>query len=669
MWNSTGLAAGYVSSTSLTASVPANLLTAPTIASISVVNPAGACPPGGTSPAVNFVVAAISSPPNLAIIVQPSLVQPVAPAQSTTPLFNTVNVRNVDGSTLTTPLATSVFTVSGGNWLATIPQTSDDLQQGVVRFTTDPTGLAQGSYLGYILYPSLGGTTGSASGKLRPFAAPSCNQVSTAVIFTAGSPALTFSPSYPALTAGAGGAAAISIDVTVNQITQGYSPPIPIRVAATSNEGAGAPCWLSISPLDTPLQTDMRFQATASSTNLNPGVHHGFLTAQGGGTTASDVIFFTNTASGTPVLDAGNDLITIDSATGMGAAHLDSTPTSLPFTATCNGCAGTTLTAACSGCQSVAAGQVNGMTPADLTVTLDPASLSLFVSGQASVAISSSGAANLTIPVTKAPASLPNGPQIFPGGIVSAGLSVPRIQTASLNAILSIFGQNFASAGTSRMVATGDLVDGLLPTNLGGVCVLFGDQRAPIFLVTPGQLNVQAPELPGSDNVPVQVLTNCDAANQVASASVMLAVQAAAPEFFYFAITPGGNNPIAATDGVTNAPIGDPSRLGTGFTLGYPDEVVVIYATGLGLTTPPFAPGQLPSSSAPVTGVTVAIDSAPVDPTLIQYAGVTPGLAGLYQLNLELPAELAPGDHTITISVNGISSPAGPYISTGPPPM
>jgi len=259
-------------------------------------------------------------------------------------------------------------------------------------------------------------------------------------------------------------------------------------------------------------------------------------------------------------------------------------------------------------------------------------------------------------------------PAISAGGVVSAGLSSPTVQIASPNAILSIFGQNFAPPGTSRKVSGGDLVNGLVPTNLIGVCVLFGAQPAPMFLVTPGQLNIQAPQLPASGSVTVQVITNCGATNQLMSNTATVPVQAAAPEFFYAAVNAGGKSPVAATDGVTMGGVGDPARLGAGFALGYPGEVVVIYATGLGVSNPAYEPGALPPVATPVTNVTVSIDGTPVAPSAIQYVGVTPLLAGVYQLNLQLPAGLTPGDHTITLSVNGASSPSGPYISTGPAP-
>jgi len=256
-------------------------------------------------------------------------------------------------------------------------------------------------------------------------------------------------------------------------------------------------------------------------------------------------------------------------------------------------------------------------------------------------------------------------PQISAGGVVSAGLSAPAIQVASPNAILSIFGQNFAPVGTFRKLSGGDLVNGLVPGNLIGVCVLFGAQRAPIFLVTPDQLNVQAPQLPASGTVAVQVLTGCDTPNQIASNVVNVAVQAVAPEFFYAMNNANGQNPVAATDGITGAGIGDPARLGAGFAPAYPGEILTIYATGLGLTNPSFGPGQLPPAAAQVSGLTVSLDGEALDPTAIQYAGVVPQNAGLYQLNIVVPT-LASGDHSIVMTINGVSSPAGAYLTVAP---
>ena len=210
-----------------------------------------------------------------------------------------------------------------------------------------------------------------------------------------------------------------------------------------------------------------------------------------------------------------------------------------------------------------------------------------------------------------------------------------------------------------------DLVDGQIPTNFAGVCVLFGNQRAPIFVVTPGQLNVQVPQGPFPPTVTIQVITNCDTPSQSVSNQLTAPTHASAPEFFYAANNANGRNPVSAVDGLTGAQLGDPAQLGGLFTLAYPGEVVTIYCTGLGLTTPAFAAGQLATSAAPVDNIAVMIDGVAVDPSAVQYAGVVPGAAGLYQLNLQLPMSLTPGDHSIVMVVNGATSPSLAYISVG----
>ena len=87
------------------------------------------------------------------------------------------------------------------------------------------------------------------------------------------------------------------------------------------------------------------------------------------------------------------------------------------------------------------------------------------------------------------------GPHISAGGVVGGGLSVPRVTAVSPNAIISIFGANFAPEGTAKLISPDDLVDGRLPTRLGGVCVQIGPALARIFHVFPGQLNVQVPTI------------------------------------------------------------------------------------------------------------------------------------------------------------------------------
>ncbi len=176
-----------------------------------------------------------------------------------------------------------------------------------------------------------------------------------------------------------------------------------------------------------------------------------------------------------------------------------------------------------------------------------------------------------------------NSPSIAAGGIVSAGLSNPPVKVLSPNAIVTIFGTNFAPAGTAKQAG---LVNGQLPTNVAGVCVEFGTVPAPIFAVYPTQVNVQVPSVaPG--NVPVQVITDCGTPQAVASPPVSVPAQATAPEFFYFTTTGNGGNPIAAINAVTGGYIGAPGLIsGATFTPAKPGDYLTLFATGFGATNP-----------------------------------------------------------------------------------
>ena len=81
--------------------------------------------------------------------------------------------------------------------------------------------------------------------------------------------------------------------------------------------------------------------------------------------------------------------------------------------------------------------------------------------------------------LTATAASVPSGPvpTISAGGVVGAGSSRSSVTRISPGGFASVYGSNFAAPGTSRAVQAGDLVNGNLPTNLGGICVLAGDRN------------------------------------------------------------------------------------------------------------------------------------------------------------------------------------------------
>ncbi|HYL73419.1 MAG TPA: hypothetical protein VEU96_04405, partial [Bryobacteraceae bacterium] len=256
----------------------------------------------------------------------------------------------------------------------------------------------------------------------------------------------------------------------------------------------------------------------------------------------------------------------------------------------------------------------------------------------------------------------PTAPVVSTGGIVSAGLSAPPVTKLAANAIATIFGDKFAPAGTSRVVAVSDLINGKLPTNLGGVCVLFGTQRAPMFAVFPGQLNVQVPQVTGQ--VAVQVVNKCDTPQAESSTAITVAVQAASPEFFYFLHNGNGHNPIAALNAVTGVYVGAPGLLpGLLSKAVGPGDILTLFATGFGVTDPAFGPGELPGIAAQVTApVSISFGGVLLAPSDILYVGVSQN-AGLYQVNLRVPDGVPDGDQSLVITIGGVPSPSGAYLT------
>jgi uncharacterized protein (TIGR03437 family) len=254
-----------------------------------------------------------------------------------------------------------------------------------------------------------------------------------------------------------------------------------------------------------------------------------------------------------------------------------------------------------------------------------------------------------------------SSPQISPGGIVGAGLSNPPLQVIAPNALVSIFGANFAPAGTVRDVGAADLVNGALPTTLGGVCVEIGGTAAFMINVRPNQLNVQSPSgLDPTQPATVQVVTNCGQPNEARSDPMNVNTSAAAPELFYATQSADGNNPIAGINVTTKATLSPSAAV-------KPGDILTLYATGLGATSPSIAAGQLPGSAANVNNVSVSIGGVVLDPASLLYAGVTPGDAGLYQINLQVPPTAPDGQEPLEVYVGTATSPINGVITMSNP--
>jgi uncharacterized protein (TIGR03437 family) len=252
-------------------------------------------------------------------------------------------------------------------------------------------------------------------------------------------------------------------------------------------------------------------------------------------------------------------------------------------------------------------------------------------------------------------------------GIVGAGGSNPAVTTISPNGIFSIYGT--ALAAETRKLLEADIVNGMLPTNLGGTCVEVGGVRAPLFYVSPLQINAQVPAVTPGSNVSVAVILNCETSGEIKGAPVKVAVQAAAPEFFAIGYLGDGSGAVAATDSTNLALLIGPPGLLSGVTItpAKAGQYVTLYATGLGALQSPLPAGQTaPAGTNWVAGsTTIKLAGSDLDPANVLFVGAAPGFAGLYQINIHIPEGTPTGHQPVVVTVAGAPSPANAFLEIG----
>ena len=260
--------------------------------------------------------------------------------------------------------------------------------------------------------------------------------------------------------------------------------------------------------------------------------------------------------------------------------------------------------------------------------------------------------------LTPAPAPPPRIPA---DGIVLA-TGTPAVNRISPNAIISVFGQEFAGTRTLNPVID---ADGGIAVNLAATCLQIGGKRAPLFVVTPGQINAQVPHDLAPGEAALTVTRGCGTTNEQRSAAASATVAAVSPAFFNVLSNLNGRNPLVALHGGGPNLVGAPGLLpGAEFTPAAPGEVVTLYGTGFGPTEPAIAAGRIPGAAANLTNaVAFTVGGIAVPPQDVLYAGASPCCAGLYQFTLRLPADIPDGDATVTAVVQGVSTPEGPYLT------
>ena len=240
-----------------------------------------------------------------------------------------------------------------------------------------------------------------------------------------------------------------------------------------------------------------------------------------------------------------------------------------------------------------------------------------------------------TIPVTG------TGVFLNPYGVVNAASFSPFTAQLSPGETITLFGSGLASGAPASASAP-------FPNNLSGVQVLITPSgataplNAPVYSVTSGQISAVVPyNLPsGTTVVSVQVNNNGTLSN-----AVQAYVGNTSPGIFTQSQNGLGNGAILHAD-YSLVSTASPAKAG---------ETVQVFLVGLGTVSPAVAAGSAAPSSGTLAQVTsqisVYIDGLQAN---ITFAGLAPGLGGLYQVNVTIPAGVSTGP--VTLEVSGVDS-------------
>ncbi len=257
-----------------------------------------------------------------------------------------------------------------------------------------------------------------------------------------------------------------------------------------------------------------------------------------------------------------------------------------------------------------------------------------------------SGSTRTKYPITEAgtcSASAP-GPQI--GAAVNGASFQPPIVP---NSWATITGSNLSSITDTWANA---IVNGKLPTKLDGVSVSVGGKPAYVYYISKGQINFIVPDVaPG----PQQVMVTNSAGTSSAFAAT---VSAYGPAYFQW---PGNQAVATRQDFSLAAKAG--TFAGTSTVAAKPGDVIILWGTGFGPTTPAAPVGVETPSDTTYSTTTLPVVKINNIMAVVYGAALTPGFAGLYQVAILVPSSLEDGDWPVETTIGGVQSASGATLS------
>jgi uncharacterized protein (TIGR03437 family) len=518
----------------------------------------------------------------------------------------------------------SASTLSGGNWLSVspVPGSASFGAPGSVSVQANAAGMAAGSYFGIVDITAPGQVGSPQSVEVELTVGPG---TAAPILSTNGLVFVTPQNVSP-------------VAQTVTLSTLSSSPVlITAGVDADSNQA-----WLAVSASSTTLQAGApaALKVVVSAAGVAPGAYSATFyvqaTATGTNYPISVVLIVTPAAGGcTPT-----QLLPVFTNLGTGFEIPAAMPVSLQaqIVDDCGNPLNGGAVQASFGSSDPAVTMMpggNGQWAGTWTpygVAGGPASVALAAQSsaglQGSTSVAGSTDANMTATI------------VNPGGIVNAAGLVAGAAVAP-GEFISIFGSNLAS---------GVMVSNQYPyqTSLGGTQVLLGGQALPLQFVSPGQINAIVPYETPVNGFQSLLVQNNDVYSLVES----VVVATANPAVF----TPSQSGQGAGAVIVLK---GDGSQfINTATAPASVGDILEIYCAGLGPVSPAVADGaaaSLTTLSRTVNPVTVMIGGQSAQ---VLFAGLAPGFAGLYQVNVVVPPGVGTGASVpVVVTEAGSSSP------------
>jgi uncharacterized protein (TIGR03437 family) len=223
-------------------------------------------------------------------------------------------------------------------------------------------------------------------------------------------------------------------------------------------------------------------------------------------------------------------------------------------------------------------------------------------------------------------AGMTTAPLVFDEGIVSATFG-EGVNAASPGSLISIFGTDLAQGTGGAVVENGSLT-----TDILGTTVMIGGIPAPLLYVSPTQINAQIPY-------------------EVNAGTAAVSVSGAAGSDSAQTLTISSSSP-----GIFAAVKNSDFSLTSEMNPAAPGDALAVYATGLGAGNPAVATGQLPADDP--LSVTTAMPIATIGGISAEVAAsvMAPGLAGVQQINVIVPAGAPSGSQELQFSIDGVES-------------